>query len=174
MDIVVKPLYRPHHRANNRCGQLGCFNHKVSVAQVKTCVDSFYIPKKYIHVLRSHFLGHLCRNISRFASNLVDTIYWVLNIPTNRITYNCELNSVTHVTKFKEAFGIYIDESVALNTKCQWVLALTASKFTLKNTSYWIECLTVFCFVTLNVNGYLHWRTKLLWIYKGDCVLVLR
>ena len=92
--------------------QLDYSNPQNIIPQVKTCLESWkrhiLYSKKYI--LRSHLVGHLCHNINRFASHLVDTIYWVINIPTNRITYNCEFNSVTHVTKLKEAFGIYIDE----------------------------------------------------------------
>ena len=94
-------------------GQLDYSNPQNLIAQVKTCLELWerhiLYSKKYI--LRSHFLGHLCHDINRFVSHLVDTIYFAINIPTNRITYSCKFHSVTYVTKYKEAVGIYIDET---------------------------------------------------------------
>ena len=130
------PLSWPHHRYNNRCGQLDYFNYKVSVAQVKTCVDSWekHILRTTEFILRSHFLGHLCDDSRMFVSHLADTVYNAITELTNKITYDCRHNRVSYTAKFKEAVGPFINESG--NVKYQWVLALRTSKFTQNNTSY--------------------------------------
>ena len=113
--------------SSSTVGQLDYSHEQNIIAQVKTCLDSWerHILHSKEFLLRSHFLGHICHDISHFVSYLVDTIYWAITSgkPTNTVTYSCEHRSVTNITKYTEAVGFYVNESGQL--KYQFSISVT-------------------------------------------------